>query len=350
MNFILSLSCLVLFSIFYFTDKRRLINGFLFTLFLYSLLLDLMFLSLHSEHQSLVWISFFLLLILILIFPTLALGGGIFLMLQTPQLLRKEGRKFRNIVSFCTGLLFLAGLLLIAVYFLLVPWTWSKLPYFILFLSGCYGYLIFTFVCYSVSAWLYQFNHPLFNQDFLLILGCGIRDEKLTPLLQGRVDRALDFFWKQEKKQEKKKRRKKECMLICSGGQGRDEVIAEAIAIQRYCILQGVPEHRILVEAQSKNTFENFLFSKTIMDERKHRYKCLFCTSDYHVFRAGLLSKKVGIRHCSGLGSRTVGYYSINAFAREYIAAMKMYWKFHTCLILFCGLLLFLYAYIIRLN
>ena len=39
--------------------------------------------------------------------------------------------------------------------------------------------------------------------------------------------------------------------------------------------------------------------------------------------------RKAGIRRCSGIGSRTVTYFSYNAFLREYIAAMMMHKKFH---------------------
>ena len=110
-----------------------------------------------------------------------------------------------------------------------------------------------------------------------------------------------------------------------------------------------------MVENQSVNTYENMVFSKKIMDQQKKRYKCLFCTSDYHVFRAGLLSRKAGIRRCSGIGSRTVAYFSYNAFIREYVAAMMMHKKFHLiaagilCLPWICSALVLLAALILRL-
>ena len=110
-----------------------------------------------------------------------------------------------------------------------------------------------------------------------------------------------------------------------------------------------------MVENQSVNTYENMVFSKKIMDQQKKRYKCLFCTSDYHVFRAGLLSRKAGIRRCSGIGSRTVAYFSNNAVIPEYVPAMMMQKKFHLiaagilCLPWICSALVLLAALILRL-
>ena len=41
---------------------------------------------------------------------------------------------------------------------------------------------------------------PPYDRDFMIILGCGIRsDGNPTPLLKGRIDRAVDFYLKQRK-------------------------------------------------------------------------------------------------------------------------------------------------------
>ncbi len=73
--------------------------------------------------------------------------------------------------------------------------------------------------------------------DYIITLGCAIRkDGSPTPILRGRIDRALAF----EKEQFEKWNR--QAKFVPSGGQGSDEVISEAESMKRYLTEQGVPE------------------------------------------------------------------------------------------------------------
>ena len=61
------------------------------------------------------------------------------------------------------------------------------------------------------------------DKDFLIILGCGFRkDGTPSPLLRGRLDRALRFAEKQEAATGKAP------IFVTSGGQGPDEVCSES--------------------------------------------------------------------------------------------------------------------------
>ena len=84
---------------------------------------------------------------------------------------------------------------------------------------------------------------PAPDADYILILGCKFRrDGTLTPLLRGRVDRAV-AFWKRQRELTGK-----EAVLMPSGGQGADEPIAEAEAMRRYIAAQGIPGRSVLLE------------------------------------------------------------------------------------------------------
>ena len=163
-------------------------------------------------------------------------------------------------------------------------------------------------------------RQPPFDRDYVLILGCGLRaDGSLTPLLKGRVDRALEFARAQEQAGGSFP------VLVPSGGQGSDEVRAEAAAMTEYLLACGVPRERILTEDRSLNTDGNFrcsmeliLGQQTAGDERP---KLGFSTTDYHVFRAGNLAAGQGI-NAVGMGSRTRSYFRVNAFVREFIASL----------------------------
>ncbi|MBR6359289.1 MAG: YdcF family protein [Lachnospiraceae bacterium] len=162
---------------------------------------------------------------------------------------------------------------------------------------------------------------PAFDKDYIMILGCRIRkDGTLTNLLKGRADRAIEFAEMQEKANGKK------VIFVPSGGKGSDEVKSEAEAIRDYLVQTGIPEERILVENKSENTYQNFGFSVKLMKEDP---AIAFSTTNYHVFRSGILAAKQGIK-AEGIGSRTKSYFWINAFVREFVATLHYEWKSHT--------------------
>lgn len=166
---------------------------------------------------------------------------------------------------------------------------------------------------------------PSPDMDYILILGCRIKqDGTLTNLLKGRADRALEFAETQKEKTGK------DIIFVPSGGQGADEVMPEAAAIRNYLVEQGVDESNILVEDTSKNTYENFKNSMELIRENggNDESKIAFSTTNYHVFRSGLIAARQGIK-AQGVGSRTKAYFWINAFIREFIATLYAQRKKH---------------------
>ena len=171
---------------------------------------------------------------------------------------------------------------------------------------------------------------PKRNVDYIIILGCGIRpDGTLYPLIQSRVDKALEF-WKRQLEETGKK-----AVFIPSGGQGSDEIISEGQAMKNYLLQQGIEEECILAETESVNTLENMAFSKRIINWHSSDAVVVFSTSNYHVFRSGIFATQAGLK-ATGIGSKTRWYFWPNAFVREFIGMMFASWKFQ--LMLFGGL------------
>ena len=170
---------------------------------------------------------------------------------------------------------------------------------------------------------------PDFDRDYMLILGCQIkRDGTLTPLLRGRAERALEFARMQRDASGKK------LVFVPSGGQGADEVMPEGRAIADYLAAAGVSPEKILTEDRSKNTEENFKYSIDLI--RKHsgspEPKIAFATTNYHVFRSGILAEQMGV-HAQGIGSKTRSYFWVNAFIREFIATVYSERKRHVIVV-----------------
>ena len=172
-----------------------------------------------------------------------------------------------------------------------------------------------------------SFRRPPLEQDYILILGCAIRkDGTLYPLIKGRADRAILFYQKQ------KEAIGRAPVLLPSGGQGGDECMAEAEAVRRYLLEQGIPTSDILAETQSANTLQNMQFSKALIDEQKPDAHVLFSTTNYHVFRSGILANDAGL-HADGIASKTKWYFWPNAQIREFVGLLVRSWKLHAVLL-----------------
>ncbi len=178
-------------------------------------------------------------------------------------------------------------------------------------------FLIGAIICGTVAAK----HEPDYDKDYLVILGCQVKpDGSLYPLIRGRVDRAIAFYQKQLEKTGKK------AVFVPSGGQGPDEVMSEAAAMKRYLLENGIPEEQILLEDQSANTIENMSFSRKLIEERTPDAKVVFSTTNYHVFRSGIISRQQQFEP-DGMGSRTKWYFWPNAFIREVVGMVVYKWK-----------------------
>ncbi|GEM_PF-249323 len=167
-------------------------------------------------------------------------------------------------------------------------------------------------VAVSVLAARYR---PEPDMDYMIILGCGIRkDGSLPPLLKGRVDSALEF------EREQFEKTGKHVMFVPSGGQGVDEVISESEAMSRYLRENGIPDGQILQEDKSTTTMENMAFSRQVILDHggdPERDKIAFSTTNYHVFRGYILSRKCGFA-AKGVAAQTKTWFYPNAFLREF--------------------------------
>lgn len=318
---IITFILLVIFLVFYLRDPRSLIIGFLFNLFFCSFLILFVFLGFSSGNAIFRIIAAIPLFIigLMLTFGVFALMIGLFL--NARILMQKEGRRFSNCLTLLAGL----GILFSIVFLLFDP-TQFLSPHFRPIFVGLFFIMVYGFFHLSnflTAYFLYQFNRPRRNQDFIIVLGSGLIHDKVPPLLASRINKAIDFYWKQAAVSFPP-------TIIFSGGQGPDENIPEAKAMQMYAVEKGIPIEHTIKEDRSVNTYQNMLFSKHIMDSLKgDTYKSIFTTNNFHLFRAGLYAKMAGL-NSQGIGSKTAFYYWPNAMIREFIAIIVMKRKRHT--------------------
>lgn len=319
-----------LFLVSYRRNKHRLINGLLFNVFILSFG-GYLIINLFRTEDILVG---GLLAVLLAIFLAVLLFGlvtlVIFLYWNSLVVFRRESHSIANLLT-----LLLAIVLTIFLFsdVLLHPFPqWVQVLFGIAPVSLLYLFIVFlNFLSVSI---LYQFNHPRYDQDFIIVLGAGLLNgETVSPLLAQRINKAIDFYHLQFKAKKQAPR------LLMSGGQGSDEKVPEAIAMKEYAVSNGIPEGEVLVEANSTTTLENMQFSKEVMDALKPQgYKAIFSSNNYHIFRAGLYADQAGV-NADGIGARTALYYLPNAFLREFVAILFMHKKRH--IVVLSGIILF---------
>ena len=247
------------------------------------------------------------------------IGFSAALFVSNVALIRHEGRRLVNILGILLAFLLVAGFAALALADRLLGTQRGFAAELLLNLfSACYLYfecmLLGTIIADGIAA-RYE---PEKDKDYLIVLGCGIRpDGTPSPILRGRLDRALRFAAEQEAAGGASP------VFVVSGGQGPDEVRSEAASMRDYLLAQGIPPQRIILEDRSADTAENMRFSKERIAavDPEGKGKIAYSTTNYHVFRAGLKARRVKMRS-QGMGAPTKWYFWPNAAVREFVGLL----------------------------
>ena len=247
-----------------------------------------------------------------------------FVIVSNIALTRHEGRGLTNLLGVLASIAWIIAV---------VAWRWldkvaadqMEMTTFLL-LWSC-GSLMAVIIAYGLSlligvsatAWLAARHRPSMPRDYLVVLGCGLRDDgSPTPLLAGRVDAARSFMAEQVAAGLPAP------TIVASGGKGADERWSEAEAMTRYLEAQG-ESCRVLMEKSSTNTRENLAFSaKVIARDALHKghlaneMRVAFATTNYHVLRGYVYAHAAGL-DAEGIASPTKLYFWPNAFLREFV-------------------------------
>lgn len=150
------------------------------------------------------------------------------------------------------------------------------------------------------------------NIDFVIILGAGLQGEKPSKTLETRLEAGTHFLMEN-----------KEIPVVVSGGQGPEESISEAAAMGKYLKNAGIADNRIYYENKSTTTYENLKNSKQLIEQLGLKEPTvLIVTNDYHIVRAKMIAKEVGLRSY-GMGADSPLFVKINYFIREYFGIVK---------------------------
>ncbi|MBQ6703415.1 MAG: YdcF family protein [Clostridia bacterium] len=147
-----------------------------------------------------------------------------------------------------------------------------------------------------------------YNRDVLIVLGCAVRGDKVSLTLKYRLDAALEYL-----------SHSPDTHVIVTGGKGDGENLSEARAMKNYLTANGIDPGRITMEDRSTSTWENFKFTREIMDKRFPDSSVAFVTTAFHVYRSGRVALMNGIE-AEGYAAKDLWYAAPNNYMRESIA------------------------------
>ena len=225
-----------------------------------------------------------------------------------------EGRRPANLLGIAISIFWLAAMVLWYLYYNVVVLISVAIAF-----GECL--LLSTIVC----GWLASRHMPKHAANYLVVLGCGIREDGTpSPLLAGRVDKAHAFDATCVEDGQAP------ATFVPSGGQGPDEIMSEAQSMRDYLVGKGVAPERIVLEDRSTSTQENMAFSREVIEQHAGcdvgEVRVAFSTTNYHVFRGYVCAHRAGM-DVEGMGSKTRAYFWPNAFLREFAGLLVAQWR-----------------------
>ncbi len=128
------------------------------------------------------------------------------------------------------------------------------------------------------------------ERTVMVIFGCQVRKDGPSILLRDRLDTAL-AYWEEHP----------DIHIVVSGGKGDDEHQSEAEAMYDYLTAHGVDGVNILMEDQSRNTYQNVRNTLILMEEtfipwvgfEDEPDSYVLVSSDFHLSRILMLWERV---------------------------------------------------------
>lgn len=214
------------------------------------------------------------------------------------------GYSFSALVCLC--------LIAVILFYTFMPLVGLKFPVFskialrVFTVLLCIGLLIVGITeCLIIKA---SFGDPKERVDCIVVLGAKVRVTGPSASLWDRIYAAADYLEAHPN-----------TIAIVSGGQGEDEPMAEAHSMYEELVGLGIDPERIWIEDKATSTWENLNFSLDLIEEKTGQRpgKLGVLSSEYHLFRASLLTRACGVDFVGIPASTSRVSQKINHFMRE---------------------------------
>ena len=220
-----------------------------------------------------------------------------------------------SMVLFNWNVGFLATMLMGALMIFLVTPGSAHLP---TWLSAVLWVCIALAVLFASALTIYgTVDTVTYQEDAVIVLGAGLNGDEPSGTLARRLNKAAAYHTKNP-----------DALIVLSGGQGPQEEVSEAAAMEKYLLDRGVDAACLVKEDRSTSTYENMVFSKELLDARFDRpYTVAYVSNEYHIYRAGRLAAIAGFDNTTHIHSNTYLGQRVPGCLRECMAVVKL-WLF----------------------
>jgi uncharacterized SAM-binding protein YcdF (DUF218 family) len=152
-------------------------------------------------------------------------------------------------------------------------------------------------------------TRPVDGADAIVVLGCRARSR-----LERRVERAVELF----------RHGAAPLLLLSGGGRGAEP---EAAIMRRLALAAAVPEAALVIEPNSRNTWENACESARLL-RRRNAGRVLLVSDRSHLPRAALLFRIAGLTVAGRAGIRPPSpVWELGNVLREILAVPKSLYR-----------------------
>lgn len=144
---------------------------------------------------------------------------------------------------------------------------------------------------------------------YAIILGASVKpDGKPSKLLQSRLDIAIPYLQQHP-----------DVQVIVTGGIEEEINRTAADVMAEYLIVRGIDPQRIILEEYARNTHENMVFSKELLNGETH---VTLISNEFHLYRATWLAHNLALE-VDTIAVPTPEQYVAKNEVRERLAIIK---------------------------
>ncbi|BAT52612.1 hypothetical protein NOS3756_15520 [Nostoc sp. NIES-3756] len=144
--------------------------------------------------------------------------------------------------------------------------------------------LLFSISSTAISIYWYGNNSYSSKADAAIVLGAAVWDKEPSPVFRERINHAINLYKNGDINK-----------IVFTGGVGDINELAEAVVGQRYAIARGVKSGDILIETQSRTTYQNLKNALEVVGTHQELTKFLIVSDPLHLKRAVLMARSLGM-------------------------------------------------------
>jgi uncharacterized SAM-binding protein YcdF (DUF218 family) len=134
------------------------------------------------------------------------------------------------------------------------------------------------------QVWLASRTDEARPASAVVVMGAAQYDGKPSPVLQARLDRAVELYEQGYAP-----------MIVVTGGKQAGDRVTQGVAGYEYLRERGVPEGSIKVEVDGTNSYEELSASALIVANHAASSDVLVVSDPYHSYRVRQIAREVGL-------------------------------------------------------